>query len=222
MDNKTTTINYRTRMLMDTFYDGSYSIMSRKLNIPISTIRDLVLGVNKNVSKKTLDKILNFMPTIDRQWFYSGEGEMLISDNEKKKEDDNCNTIQYYPDVVYGMGNSDGGLVFSQNFKKIIIPGYSDCKYAINAIGESMSPLIQPGNIILLSDWKESFIEWGKIYLITTRNGYTAIKYVFPSTKEGYIECRSENPKFPPFDVEAGENLLPLYIVKGWICRNSF
>lgn len=72
-------------------------------------------------------------------WLISEKGEMLNSTTSQKSSE---HIIKYYPDVDGNMG----GLQFLENPNEtalnISIPGYSDCKYAINAYGDSMYPLI--------------------------------------------------------------------------------
>jgi len=212
-----TTVQERIKMVCDKYFGGTILKMSKFVGLPYGTVNGIATGKTKNVTSKTFDAILAKLPKINSDWLKSGKGEMEIGNDMPS----NVHIIKYFPNVTCNMGNNDTGSIFDNNsYENMIIPGYSDCQYAINATGDSMSPLIKPGNIVLLSAWNESFIEWGEIYLITTRNGYTTIKRVFPSQKEGYIECRSENPDNPPFDVEAGENLLPMYVVKGWIKHN--
>lgn len=103
----------------------------------------------------------------------------------------------------------------------IILPGFAECKFAINAYGDSMYPVIKSGQVVLLMEWKESFIDWGHIYMVVTKSGYRTIKYVRPSEKEGFIRCESENKESnPAFDIEM-EDIHKLFLVKGWVCRDT-
>lgn len=132
----------------------------------------------------------------------------------------NFHEITYFPNVDGSMG----GVQFMDNSAEtrevIVIPGYSDCKLAINAYGDSMHPLIKSGQIVLMAEWQESFIDWGKIYLVVTKSGYRAIKRLFPGSDGEHITCKSENEtSHPPFEVERAD-ILKIFIVKGWICRD--
>nr|DAI98650.1 MAG TPA: peptidase [Caudoviricetes sp.] len=154
----------------------------------------------------------------DKNELLTGEGEMLVGDQPHII---NNKAIKYYPNVDGSMG----GLQFLENPDEttfdISIPGYSDCKYAINAYGDSMYPLIQSGQIVLLVPWQESFIDWGRIYLVVTKSGYRAIKRIFPASDNDHILCKSENgEKFPPFEIEKND-IANIFLVKGWICRNE-
>lgn len=143
---------------------------------------------------------------------------------EGKKESLNRNmgkTVKYYPAV----NGSMGGVQFlddpDESFVDIVIPGFSDCEFAINAYGDSMYPVIKSGQIVLLMSWRERFIEWGRIYLVVTKSGYRTIKYLKPSKNEGYVVCESENKEnSPSFEIEK-EEILKLFLVKGWICKDA-
>lgn len=178
------------------------------------------------------DKILSCYPEINKAWLLTGEGDMLNTEqspslssiNDKVIADndgDNQHIIKYYPNV----NGSMGGVQFlddpDETVCDITIPGYSDCKFAINAYGDSMYPLIKSGQIILMSEWLESFIDWGRIYLVVTKSGYRVIKRLYPGTSNATIICKSENSETnPPFEIEM-DDVLKIYLVKGWICRDA-
>ncbi len=179
------------------------------------------------------DKILSCYPEINKAWLLTGEGDMLNSEQspslspttDKVIADNDGNNqspphvIKYYPNV----NGSMGGVQFlddpDETVCDITIPGYSDCKFAINAYGDSMYPLIKSGQIVLMSKWLERFIDWGRIYLVVTKSGYRVIKRLYPGSSNATITCVSENHETnPPFEIEK-DDLDKLYIVKGWICR---
>ena len=183
---------------------------------------DIRSGKTKNVSYSIADKIIAKYPKYSRAWLLTGEGAMLneaaahgnAAASEKK------HTILYYPNVEGTMG----GVQFLDNpdetHIEMSIPGYTDCRFAINAYGESMSPLIKSGQIVLLAQWQERFIDWGKIYLVVTRSGYRVIKRLLPGKTAATIVCRSENTEAnPDFEIELAD-ILQLYLVKGWVCRD--
>lgn len=129
--------------------------------------------------------------------------------------------IKYYPAVDGSMG----GVQFldepNESFVDIVIPGFSDCEFAINAYGDSMHPVIKSGQVVLLMPWKERFIEWGRIYLVVTKSGYRTIKYLKPSENEECIVCESEDKENnPAFEIEK-EEILKMFLVKGWICKDA-
>ncbi len=180
----------------------------------------------RDLSDKVVEKILNYYSNLNRVWFLSGEGEMLRDNTTTDRvvgyqPQKSVHAIKYFPNVDGSMG----GISFIDNPNEtstdIVIPGYSDCQFAINAYGDSMYPLIKSGQVVLLSQWTERFFDWGKIYLIVTKSGYRTIKRLYPTEgNPDSITCKSENEsQNPSFEIEKAE-IVKCFIVKGWICRD--
>lgn len=175
-----------------------------------------------DLGDKTISKILIKYPDLNRVWLLTGEGAMLneVAAHGNAAASEKKHTILYYPNVEGTMG----GVQFLDNpdetHIEMSIPGYTDCRFAINAYGDSMSPLIKSGQIVLLAQWQERFVDWGKIYLVVTRSGYRVIKRLLPGKTAATIVCRSENTEAnPDFEIELAD-ILQLYLVKGWVCRD--
>lgn len=189
----------------------------------VSNVSSAMNGVESVLTDKFMRRFNDAFNTLfNIDWLLTGEGAMLneaaahgnAAASEKK------HTILYYPNVEGTMG----GVQFLDNpdetHIEMSIPGYTDCRFAINAYGESMSPLIKSGQIVLLAQWQERFVDWGKIYLVVTRSGYRVIKRLLPGKTETTIVCRSENTEAnPDFEIELAD-ILQLYLVKGWVCRD--
>lgn len=168
------------------------------------------------IPERHLKNIIVKYPDLSIAWLMTGEGSMLRTESAKKGS-----TIKYFPSV----NGSMGGIEFLDNpdefYTDIILPGFGECKFAVNAFGDSMYPVIKSGQIVIMMPWVEKFIDWGHIYMVVTKSGYRAIKYLRPSMKEGYVTCESENKENnPSFDIEM-EDIHKLYLVKGWICRDA-
>ena len=217
-----TEINKTTVEIVADNENLSLSELARSISVIPQNMYDIRSGKTKNVSYSIADKIIAKYPKYSRAWLLTGEGAMLneaaahgnAAASEKK------HTILYYPNVEGTMG----GVQFLDNpdetHIEMSIPGYTDCRFAINAYGESMSPLIKSGQIVLLAQWQERFIDWGKIYLVVTRSGYRVIKRLLPGKTAATIVCRSENTEAnPDFEIELAD-ILQLYLVKGWVCRD--
>lgn len=129
-------------------------------------------------------------------------------------------TIRYYDlDASAGIIEMfDPGNTIS--YKDIVVPGFNDCEIALNVWGDSMIPVLKSGDIILLKEWTEKFIEYGQIYLITTRENNRMIKYLQPGSSAETLSCVSANPFFHPVEVFIND-ILKLFIVKGHISRRS-
>lgn len=208
-------------------------ISQRQFETNVGLSNGFVNNISKGIGADKLQKILSVYPKLNQKWLITGEGDMLNSEQspslspitDKVIADNDGNNqspphvIKYYPNV----NGSMGGVQFlddpDETVCYISIPGYSDCKFAINAYGDSMYPLIKSGQIVLMSKWLERFIDWGRIYLVVTKSGYRVIKRLYPGSSNATITCVSENHETnPPFEIER-DDLDKLYIVKGWICR---
>lgn len=180
-----------------------------------------VTSISKSIQPDKLEIISNIYPELSLEWLLIGKGEMLKSNTAiPLSQSSSQNTIKYFPSVNGSMGGVEFLDSPDESSIDIILPGFNECKFAINAYGDSMYPVIKSGQVVLLMEWKESFIDWGHIYLVVTKNGYRAIKYLRPSEKEGFIKCESENKEFnPAFEVEIND-IHRLFLVKGWVCRD--
>ena len=164
-----------------------------------------------SIGTEIIKKISSAYPELNTNWLTTGEGDML------KKNPVQAKGIRYHGNIE---GTASKAIVFDdereENFQIMNIPGFEDCTDAINVWGDSMYPVLKSGEIIILKEWKESFINYGKIYLVVTRNGNRMIKYLKPAEGKGMIKCVSENPEHPAFDVPL-ESIYKIYLVKGHI-----
>jgi len=166
-----------------------------------------VLSIDATGGKTTINKNIYYF--IDKQSLMSQERDEFPE-----------GAIRYY-DIDASAGNVemfDPGKGIK--FKKIIIPGYGDCDFALNVWGDSMNPVLHNSEIILCKEWKESFIEFGYIYLIITNENHRMIKYIQPGSDSSKITCVSENTLYKPFEIDR-KDILKLYIVKGHINRRA-
>lgn len=232
MLNPDTEKSIKERLIQYLNYKG---ISPQQLEASLGYPEGFVNGITEKIHPYKIDKILYHYPDLNREWLLTGEGEMLNKEQSPSlspindmvignSDGDNFksqHTIKYYPNVDGSMG----GVQFLDNPDEavcnIVIPGYSDCNFAINAYGDSMYPLIKGGQIVLMIEWTERFIDWGRIYLVVTKTGYRAIKRIFPGSTNETITCKSENAENnPPFEVNI-EDIHKIYLVKGWICRDA-
>lgn len=187
-----------------------------------------ISSIRKSIQPDKVEKISTNFPDLNMSWLITGDGEMLKGGGvpasiNKEKETRPGRTIKYYPYVKATMG----GLSFLENpneiSEDIMLPGYDDCQFAINAYGDSMYPLIKSGQIIVMKEWCERFIDWGKIYMVITKSGYRCVKRLVPCKDDDTkITCKSENPSgdYAPFDIEK-DDILKMFLIKGWVCRDS-
>lgn len=182
-------------------------------------------SLRSNPGLEKLSDILRSYPDLSRVWLLTGEGEMLKTPQPSapshSSDSTSTHSILYFPKVDGSMGD----VTFcdtpdESEYLPMVIPGYEDCTHAVNVWGDSMSPLIESGQIIVMKLWEESFFDWGNIYFIVTKGGYRTTKRVYPSDREGFVQLRSENAaKHPPFEIERSD-IARCFLVKGWICRS--
>ena len=184
-----------------------------------------VNNIVNSIQPKTIDKITKCYTDLNAAWLLTGEGEMLKNPQpaapSHSSDSPSPHSILYYPKVDGSMGD----VTFcdtpdESEYLPMVIPGYEDCTHAVNVWGDSMAPLIESGQIIVMKLWEESFFDWGHIYFIVTKGGYRTTKRVYPSDREGFVQLRSENAaKHPPFEIERSD-IARCFLVKGWICRS--
>ena len=181
-------------------------------------IYDIQSGKTKNISAKMADKIISVFPEVDRSWLLTGEGNML---KESTDVATTHNRIRYWVDVDATAG---GVTLFddqvTNKYIDLDIPEFRDCTDAVNLYGDSMLPLYKSGQIIILKEWMESFIDYGNVYLVITKKGNRMVKYLRKGSDAQHVLCVSENKDFDPFEIEK-EDILRLYLVKGGISKNT-
>ncbi len=141
-----------------------------------------------------------------------------------KREPETASTshrIRYWMDVDATAG---GVTLFddmvSSQYIDLSIPEFRDCTDAVNLYGDSMLPLYKSGQIIILKEWKESFIDYGNVYLVVTKKGNRMVKYLRRGSDAQHVLCVSENRDFDSFEIMM-EDILCLYLVKGSIAKNA-
>lgn len=189
--------------------------VARSIGMVNKTFSNKLAGIRAfNIDE--LKTILLQYEDLSPEWLLTGNGNMLKSN----KAPSLYHCIKYYPSVNYSVG----GIEFLDNPSErsidIVLPNFPNSKFAINAYGDSMEPVIKSGQIVILSEWIEDFIDYGKIYLVVTKKGYRAIKYVKPGSDNEHILCKSENTEYDPFEI-AINDIHKLYLVDGLISKES-
>lgn len=90
----------------------------------------------------------------------------------------------------------------------ISIPNLPPVDGAIYARGDSMSPLIASGDIVIFKkvELNPGNILWGNIYIVSyviDGDDYTVLKYVRQSGKAGHIRLESFNTRYDPQEIPA-------------------
>lgn len=101
----------------------------------------------------------------------------------------------------------------------IQLPGFEDCQHAVPHYGDSMSPYINGGDVILLKEldnWVD-YIPYGETFLVITSNHRT-VKYVRKSPNPDNLLLVPHNDMYDAFEVPKKE-ILKMYLVKGSVQR---
>lgn len=190
----------------------------------------------KDVGASKIEHILNIYAEINPEWLLTGKGNMLKSDNVKEKvsttytsETNEFTTDQYIPlystqtavEIIDLLGDSK-----KQNpIEYIRIPKISICDGALYLTGDSMSPLVKSGDVIvykkIVNPWQN--IIWGEMYLIHLNNDgneYFFARFLNQSEREEYVQFTTQNPhhqtvEFPLSSIKA------LALVKATIRINT-
>lgn len=139
---------------------------------------------------------------------------MLEADRKVVKGYSNDGVPYYAVDFLAGFDlvvndqtrNPDGYVSF---------PNIRGAQYWVDISGKSMSPLIDPGDVIAIKkveDWPTNIL-YGEVYALVTEQ-YRTVKRVRRSDQEGYIRLVPENPDYDPQDIPAA-SVVALYQVLG-------
>lgn len=181
-------------------------------------IYDIQNGKTKGISPRMADKIISAFPEVDKAWLLSGEGEMLKEATDVTRP---SHRIRYWVDVDATAGGvTQFDDMMSSQYIDLAIPEFRDCTDAVNLYGDSMLPLYKSGQIIILKEWKESFIDYGNVYLVVTKKGNRMVKYLRKGSDAEHVLCVSENKEFDSFEILM-DDILRLYLVKGSIAKNT-
>ena len=159
----------------------------------------------KNISAKVLSNILRIYPELSPEWILTGEGTMLKKENAVqsilaiKSEDKG---VPYYN--VDFVGGLDMVINDQTTIPEYLIdfPKYNEATCWCNVTGHSMEPEITHGDIIALKKIEDiSFLPYGEIYAIVTKNEMRTIKRIGPSQNK---DCYSLIPtnKSPEYGVQ--------------------
>lgn len=185
-----------------------------------------------------LQGIKKAFPDLNIDWLMEGEGEMIsknineITPKSEVKKAVNYDTVnesgantyltslRYY-DIDATASNIETFFDSPENISGYItLVDFKDCDFACNVYGNSMSPSLNSGDIIICKKVTDyTFFEYGEIYLIVTKK-QRMVKIIRKSENEGMLKIVSANPDFDSFELKATD-IIGLYLVKGRIERKS-
>lgn len=190
------------------------------------------LDSGKSLGADKVKIIINTYPDLNINWLILDEGPMIKQEtnssilvkHEFPLRTDRKIEIQDIP--LYDMNATAGiiGIFNEDNVQPedyLRIPNLPRVDGAIYVMGESMSPLLKSGDIIIYKKLELSLdsILWGQIYLLSFAAGgdsFTVVKYIQKSDQPGYIRLVSQNERFQPKDIPLA-SIQALAIVKASI-----
>ena len=186
-----------------------------------------VSNISVSLQPDKIERISLSFPDLNIGWLLTGEGEMIIPSTSVEPQQtfqlrtDRTIPVQEIP--LYDFDAAAGLVaIFNEMHADPVdylrIPNLPTVDGAIFVRGDSMSPLLKSGDIVMYKKKELSIdsILWGEIYLLsfqTDGDSYTAVKYIRKSETPGMVCLASFNPSFAPKDIPM-ESITALALVK--------
>lgn len=213
-------------------YCEKSNISVRQFEIKSKMSNGYVSSIRKGLGVTKLENVLNAFPDLSRDWLLYGEGEMLKKASNpvaaskvfSLKSDQEIPDLQRIP--LYELTATAGLVAIFQDAVAapddfISVPGLPPVDGAIFVRGDSMTPVLKSGDIVIYKkmELSEDSILWGQIYLLSYSNEsdcFTVVKYLRHSEKTGYVRLVSENSFYDPLEIPAS-SITALALVKASI-----
>lgn len=172
---------------------------AKRLGVSSRTVQNWEFGKKIPDSKREILAKIAGQPTsrLKSMPYYGGASDSVVS-------------LPLIPlDAVAGLPGNDNDGVCLDDCERYTIPEFSakGAQYLIRVSGTSMLPKYNNGDILACRKIDEiTFFQWGKVYVMDTRQG-ALVKKVFPDNNNpDNILCVSENKEdFPPFTLPKAE-----------------
>lgn len=177
-------------------------------------------GITTGKEKLTQAFLNNLSKTlgVNSDWILTGKGEMMAKESRKEKREP-C-VVPLVPVSAHGGSLANFSQQISMCDCERMVSPVENVDLAVPIAGDSMMPEYPNGSIVLIKKIDAgAFIEWGKTYVLDTRNGLV-IKVLVPGDKPGKIKCLSINPSpiYAPFEVDM-DDVINVYAVKACVTR---
>lgn len=155
------------------------------------------------INSNAIADILTMFPDIDPEWLLTGEGAMLKTGVPRPS---GTGTPMIPIEAFAGLGAGDVSISKHDIQERYVIPDFIDIDFMIRITGFSMYPKFMSGDIVACRMLRDrSLFQWGRVFVLHHRAQGTLIKRLFPGADADHIECRSDNPDFPPFPLPVSE-----------------
>lgn len=164
-------------------------------------------------------------------WLMFGQESMFTEDTISIKNNFSKKTDKLLESQVvklYAMEAVAGHLPMFQEKAEVLdyltLPNLPKCDGAFIARGDSMTPVIEKGDILLFSaiNHQDELI-WGHIHLVAFMRGgtlYKMIKYIDKSDDPNCIRLRSNNTDYHPVDIE-WKDILGIAMIRATVRINE-
>ena len=179
---------------------------------------------NTDIQAKWLTRIVENYPSYSANWLLSGEGDSLVGRVQNfENKSDGKHIERQVP--LYDMEATAGFVSIYKDYSQVAesflsIPNLPPVDGAIYARGDSMSPLIESGDIVIFQKVQNpGNIIWGNIYIVSyflEGDEYTVLKYIRRSPLSGHIRLESFNTRYDPQDIPT-YSIVALALVKASI-----
>lgn len=152
-------------------------------------------------NKQTLARVYGANP----QWLETGRGEMFTKrwDFTEATSGEAPERIPLYtlsPDLTFSALLDDPDAHPADDYASI--PGLPRCDGALAVPGDSMYPLLSPGDLVFYRQVRdvENAVFWGEMYLLSFEMAggeYATLRYLHHAERPGHVRMTSENPRYP-------------------------
>lgn len=204
-------INERIADIARTLFGGNISLMARKTFIARNTISSIIKSDGVTPGYDIINKIAEMAsPRISLQWLVRGEGDMIENTGAYANETRPRIPVR----VTAGTMNGFADAVKENECELMpVIRSFPNYDYTIVVKGNSMEPKYEGGDELAIKK-VDSIIEWGKVYVLDTRDG-AVLKRLYEENEDEF-RCVSYNKEYSDFRVSKSE-VFAVYKVVGLI-----
>ncbi len=202
----------RLLKMIETFAHGSKSEFADKAGVSLSVLSNWIK--RGSIQYETL---LAKFP-VNAHWLATGEGDICASPSVPEM----AQSVEMFPHIPTAAqaGTLDG---FSEGVRRDDcemrprIPMLPTYDFTISVRGDSMQPAYEGGDILAIKK-VVSFIEWGKVYIIDTRDG-VLLKQVYEEDAS-HLRLVSFNSKYKDIVIEKNDVFTFFRIVGSLRCAS--
>ena len=171
-------------------------------------ISDLETGKKKFVPTEYI-QLLN-SKGIDLNSIFASRALLKVPHHGRKVESNDPSEKDAIPlvgvEALGGMGNITFRIEEKDIQDEYVVPDFNHISFMLRVKGGSMYPKYSSGDVIACRIIKESkFIQWGKVYVIATKEQGILVKRLKKSDAKNHIVAVSDNPAYDPFEIPMNE-----------------